>query len=92
MTWVLHSAGMIEFQSAPKVFFDLVGLILFAPHALHTSACMCVCVRRSHYTASARLKVDHYLLNRLPNKKRLIPLKACIKTLEAWRRSNIHHN
>lgn len=23
--------------------------------------------------------MDHYLLNRLPNKKRLIPLQACIK-------------
>lgn len=46
----------------------------------------------SHYTTSGGLKVDHYLLNRLPNKKRRIPLQACIKTLEAWRWSNIHHN
>lgn len=44
------------------------------------------------YGNSRGLKVDHYLLNRLPNKKRLIPLQARRKTLKAWRRSNIHHN
>ena len=79
---------MIEFQAHTQVFFDLPGLILahYCLSHTHTHTTHHI-IKHQH-----RLKVDRYLLNRLPNKKRLIPLQACIKTLEAWRRSNIHHN